>query len=254
MKLTRNQLKKIILETLLLNEGDTTGPLVAKIEQLIDETYLTPTEKDSLKVSVNMIEASTGPDLIQLANSGPGIKFLNAVGFGVTGGVLATVFSTLMYVGGLFQIAPGMIKATIDNLNTVPGKIRNLHKFYDKGPLDIDDIGNISNQDFADLTTRFGVKSFTRDDMVDMLAIGIDSTEESGSSGTNPLMSLFSDEIISENFFMHVMNRYYQIRKERTPEAVKEEILKQVAKFLKDSPASRELSLLASIKLVTSVI
>ena len=50
------------------------------------------------------------------------------------------------------------------------------------------------------------------------------------------------------------MNRYYQIRKERTPEAMKEKMLKQVVNFLKDSPESQELSLLASIKLTASVI
>lgn len=251
MKITRKNLK-LLIESYLI-EGDVTEVLAKKIHEQITNSNLDDNSKTSLKNIVTGIEATSGIDLAELLTHEKVLNFLSKFGkvsFIATAG---PVFLSFMYVAGVFTSLPTMINKSINALNTVPGKLRNFKKIKGK-PVDLSMLSDNPGDDiYSEINKSFGLKTISKKDMIDFLAIGIGLKNKEGKN-VNPLETLRKDNIITEDFYNTVLKRYYELRKEKSIDNVKKEILETISAALEDTKEDTELSLKNFIEITASVI
>jgi hypothetical protein len=269
MKISRRQLIKVIQENLMFEQedissatdifadevkDDITNITTAGIEKAVGIDETTPLGEVAHKAIEKISEVAADKIVDKILESNlakSSLERLAQSGAGTALGVAGNAFITFMFVGGLFTALPKMINASISALNTVPGKLRNFKKL--KGsPVNVEDLAEKPSQaGFGEIEKHFGIKSITRDDMIDFLAYGI-GIESPVGKNVNPVDKLFKDEIITEDFYKTVLKRYYQLREDKSPENYKRRLLAGLDKVLKDGNPD-ELTISAILDLASVV-
>jgi len=255
MKITRSQLRKIILENLNLvreGKGNLTGPIADKIIKSIKDSggndYVIETAVDTVMV----LEGVFGKDLCEIIEKPAVQEFLKD--FGYVSHVGARAFKAFTFVAGSFFALPAMINRHLKTLNTVPGKLRSIRKLLDR-PLNPEDVARSEVPDdlFADISRNMGIERIGREEMIEFLAIGIGLEDEKGVA-RNPLISLVDDDIISQEFVNAVYTKYYELREVLDENKIKEDILKSILEKIEDDKEATTLSLSQMADLVSKFI
>ena len=140
----------------------------------------------------------------------------------------ATAFSVGMLVLSAYSIIPKALIATIDNLKTVEGFLRNQHKAYSglgnatgqriiTHGLNFDDFDIEQDDGFSELARRMQTaKDYTNDDIITQLAAGsIEFDESTGKvmmSQDSIAIKLLVDGVISNQFFEQVKGRFEKLK------------------------------------------
>ena len=253
MKITKRQLRRLIIENLELNEGDMTSQLVTEINILIDSSSVDDHQKSIAKNSVKAIEGLKGVNLADFLSHSRIQKVLKKFGFlGTSVTAAGALFSSYVFVSGMFLALPVMIKKHIAALNTVPGKLRNIAKYQER-PVNSTDVARNPQGLFVDITKNLGINKIPRDDMINFLAIGIGLTNKDSSSN-NVIQKLFQEQVVTEEFYTKVLERYYKLREEKNPENIKKNLLTKVKQFLEDNPDDTTLTVAGMLDIVTSIV
>ena len=255
MKITRYQLRKIILENLNLvreGKGNITGPIADKIIKSIKSSGGNDYVKETAIDTIMVLEGIYGKDLCEIIEKPAVQEFLKD--FGYVAGVAARAFKVFTFVAGSFFALPAMIDRHLKALNTVPGKLRSIHKLLGR-PLKPEDIARSDVPDdlFADISSNMGIERIGREEMIEFLAIGIGLEDEKGVT-RNPLISLVDDDIISQEFVNAVYTKYYELRETLDENKIKEDILKAILEKIEDDKEATTLSLSQMADLMTKFI
>jgi len=251
MKITKNQLRKIILENLNLSEGkgNVTGPIANKIIKIIKESDSNDYVKEAAIDTIQIIEGLHGKDLCEIMDMPQVQSFLKEVGYYIKQG--AIIFKSFVFVYGSFTALPTMINRHIKTLNTVPGKLRSLRRLYGR-PLNPEDVAENDSADdlFSDISKNMGIDKIGREEMIEFLAIGIGLKDEKGNT-RNPLNALINDDIITQKFANDVYSRHYELRKILDQDNIKENMLKAIMQKIEDDKEATTLSLSQMVDLAS---
>ena len=247
MRITRKNLKRLI-ETYLF-EGNVTVELATEINNKISKSELSEEVKLGLQNLISSIEIAKGKNIIDFLSNNSIVNFLKSQGVATFLISAGNIFTSFIFVSGLFTSLPAMIDKSINALNTVPGTLRNFKKIKGE-PVDLSMLAdNPGNDVYAEIIKSFGIKTISKKDMIDFLAIGIGLE-----NGKNPVEKLYQDDIITEDFYKTVLSRYRELREEKSIDNIKKEILESISKALDDPKEDIELSLKNLISVASKVL
>ncbi len=252
MKITKRQLRKIILENLnLISEGkrNIIRPCANKIIRSIELSNTNEYVKGSAIGTIQLLESVYGKDLCEIVAM-PGVQRI-LKDFGYYARIGAHAFKSFVFVGGSFFALPVMINRHLRTLNTVPGKLRSMNRILER-PLNPEDIeeNDLENDLFADIVSNMGIEKIGRSEMIEFLAIGMGIKDEKGVI-RNPMNSLIADDIITQEFANAVFKKHYELREALDQDNIKENILKSIMEKIEDDKDATTLSLSQMASLVS---
>jgi len=254
MKITRTHLRRIIREEIsrsqLLSEGVIESSLIDDIVALIPENWPPPKSRQNVKEALTTI--STRFNLRTLAsNTAVRNRMVTllalaapAAGTGLLG-VVAGAVAIGSIVGGVFWALPLIISKSIENLQTIEGKLEAMERVLGR-PVAVTDLGmgrkGGAAGELAGASARMmvGGKTLTALDILYGLAATLLPGSAEIEEGENLPQRLLNNEVIDQQFFGAIMRSYHKLNRKMTDELKEEigQIVLQAAKKHPDDAAS----------------